>query len=110
MGCAVGIFEIELREWALTKCSRLRRVPGKIHSSNVLSQVFVESVSTNIIVLGERHQRWVLKRCVRYYLDSRSHLSLAKDSPNSRPVQSIGQIIAIPQVGGLHHRYERRAA
>ena len=64
----------------------------------------------HIIVLGERHLRWTLKRYVRYYLDSRSHLSLEKDSPNSRSVQSVGQIIAIPQVGGLHHRYERRVA
>ena len=64
----------------------------------------------HIIVLGERHLRWTLKRYVRYYLDSRSHLSLEKDSPNFRPVQSVGQIVAIPQVGGLHHRYERGAA
>ena len=64
----------------------------------------------HVIVLGERHLRWTLKRYVRYYLDSRSHLSLEKDSPNSRPVQSVGQIMAIPQVGGLHHRYQRRAA
>jgi hypothetical protein len=63
-----------------------------------------------LIVLGERHLRWTLKRYVRYYLDSRSHLSLEKDSPNSQPVQSVGEIVAIPQVGGLHHRYERRAA
>ena len=52
----------------------------------------------HVIVLGERHLRWTLKRYVRYYLDSRSHLSLEKDSPNSRPVQSVGQIMAIPQV------------
>src|SRR5215510_9598998 len=47
----------------------------------------------HIIVLGERHLRWTLKRYVRYYLDSRSHLSLEKDSPNSRPVQSVGEIV-----------------
>jgi transposase InsO family protein len=64
----------------------------------------------HMIVLGERHLKWTLKRYVRYYLDSRSHLALEKDSPNSRPVQSVGQISAIPQVAGLHHRYERRAA
>src|SRR6058998_4146914 len=29
--------------------------------------------------------------------------------PNFRPVQSIGAVIAVPEVGGLHHRYERRA-
>jgi hypothetical protein len=58
----------------------------------------------------ERGLRWTFKRYVRYYLASRSHLSLEKDSPNSRQVQSAGQIVAIPQVGGLHHRYEHRTA
>jgi len=35
---------------------------------------------------------------------------LGKDSPDPRPVQSVGRIVAVPEVGGLHHRYERRAA
>src|SRR5437870_3734970 len=51
----------------------------------------------HVIVLGERHLRWTLKRYVRYYLDSRSHLSLEKDSPNSRPVQSVGQSWRFPK-------------
>jgi hypothetical protein len=39
-------------------------------------------------------------------------LSLSKDAPDSRPVHPAkpGQVLAIPQVGGLHHRYEPRAA
>jgi putative transposase len=47
-----------------------------------------------------------------YYLGSRTHLSLAKDTPTTRVVQGseAGEIVEIPQVGGLHHRYERRAA
>jgi len=46
------------------------------------------------------------------YHGSRTHLSLQKDTPESRPVQApeAGRIVAIPEVGGLHHRYERRAA
>src|SRR5215813_338690 len=57
----------------------------------------------HMIVLGERHLRWMLRRYFRYYLDSRTHLSLEKDSPNSRPVQSrdTGNIIQISEVGGL---------
>jgi hypothetical protein len=41
-----------------------------------------------------------------------THLSLQKDTPESRPVQTpeAGRIVAIPEVGGLHHRYERRGA
>jgi putative transposase len=47
-----------------------------------------------------------------YYHASRTHLSLAKDPPEPRSVQppESGPVVAIPQVGGLHHRYERRAA
>jgi putative transposase len=47
-----------------------------------------------------------------YYHQSRTHLSLEKDCPEPRLVQlpDQGRIIAFPQVGGLHHRYERRAA
>jgi len=49
---------------------------------------------------------------VELYHESRTHLSLAKDSPESRAVQAPeqGRIVAVPQVGGLHHRYDRRAA
>jgi putative transposase len=48
----------------------------------------------------------------RFYERSRTHLSLEKDAPIPRPVAppSEGRIVAIPQVGGLHHRYDRRAA
>ena len=66
----------------------------------------------HVIVMNERHLRRILKSYFRYYHDSRTHLSLDKDPPESRPIQhmELGPIISIPQVGGLHHRYERRAA
>ena len=57
-----------------------------------------------------------LRRILRSYLDyyhrSRTHLSLKKDSPEPRSVQpeQMGRVVALPQVGGLHHRYERRGA
>ena len=54
----------------------------------------------------------VLMGYVEYYERSRTHLALDKDAPAARPVSpaSAGSILAIPQVNGLHHRYERRAA
>ncbi len=66
----------------------------------------------HVIVLNERHLRWILSSYLDYYHRSRTHLSLRKDCPESRPAQPSGQgkIIAFPQVGGLHHRYERLAA
>lgn len=44
-------------------------------------------------------------------LDKR-YLALDKDTPDSRPVTppSAGHIVAIPEVGGLYHRYDRIAA
>lgn len=66
----------------------------------------------HVIVLNEASLRRHLKLFMAYYHESRTHLSLAKDAPESRPVQgpNVGGIVAIPQLGGLHHRYERRAA
>jgi transposase InsO family protein len=66
----------------------------------------------HVIVSNARGQRRVLHAYLEYYLKSRTHLSLDKDAPMSRPVASAaaGAVIAIPHLGGLHHRYERRAA
>ena len=66
----------------------------------------------HVIVLGERHLRQILRSYFEYYHRSRTHLSLAKDAPEPRAKQppEIGSVIEIAEVGGLHHRYERRAA
>jgi transposase InsO family protein len=66
----------------------------------------------HVIVVNEAGLRRVLTDYVTYYMRSRTHLALTKDSPVPRPVQSpvIGRIVATPQVGGLHHRYARIAA
>ena len=63
------------------------------------------------IVANERGLRRALTGYVEYYLKSRTHLSLNKDSPVSRPVAPPidGTIVAIPHLGGLHYQYERRA-
>ena len=63
----------------------------------------------HVIVLSEESLRRTLRSYFSYYHRSRLHLSLERDSPESRPVQSIGRIVAFPEVGGLHHRYERAA-
>ncbi len=66
----------------------------------------------HVIILNERHLRRILVSHLDYYHRSRTHLSLGKDTPERRSVQPDGggKIVAIPQVGGLHHRYERLAA
>lgn len=65
-----------------------------------------------VIVFSENHLRRVLAGYVAYYHRWRTHLALAMDAPDCRPVQppELGAVVAIPEVGGLHHHYERRAA
>ena len=64
----------------------------------------------HVIVADESSLKRLLKSYTDYYHRSRTHLSLEKDSPIPRPVMSGSErIISIPQVGGLHHRYERAA-
>ena len=66
----------------------------------------------HVIVWNEASLRRILRSYFHYYQKSRTHLALAKDTPEPRAVDrpEKGRIVAIPQVGGLHHRYERRAA
>src|SRR5215468_6941114 len=66
----------------------------------------------HVIVFSEAGLSRHLRGFADYYHRSRTHLGLQKDTPESRPVQApeAGRIVAIPEVGGLHHRYERRAA
>jgi transposase InsO family protein len=66
----------------------------------------------HLIIFNEHHLRRVLSSYVQYYHRTRTHLSLAKDCPQTRPISQPtgGKIIAFPEVGGLHHRYVGRAA
>src|SRR2546428_2014759 len=65
----------------------------------------------HLIVLGEQHLRSILKSYVNYYNVSRPHLSLERNAPVPRSVEpsAFGAVVAVPQVGGLHHLYTRTA-
>jgi transposase InsO family protein len=67
----------------------------------------------HVVVFHDRHLLRLLRAYVAYYHDDRTHLGLAKSTPANRPpqVQPGGaQIVALPRLGGLHHRYEWRVA
>jgi len=67
----------------------------------------------HIVIFNEKHLRRVLREYLVYYEGSRTHLGLAKDCPEHRAIEPPdvgGKIVALPMVGGLHHRYMRRAA
>jgi len=66
----------------------------------------------HVIVFHEGALRRTLNSYFNYYERSRTHLSLDKDAPIPRRVQppELGNVVELPEVGELHHRYERRGA
>ena len=61
----------------------------------------------HVVAWSEQYLRQILKSYANYYNSARTHGSLDKDAPVSRPVQRIGRIVSHAMVGGLHHRYVR---
>jgi putative transposase len=66
----------------------------------------------HVIGLHERHLQRILSDYFRYYRRWRTHRALEMDYPETRAVQKAdGDLLAeIPEIGGLHHHYERIAA
>ena len=66
----------------------------------------------DVIILDERHLPRILQSYVDYYHNWRVHRALDLDVPEPRPVQmpELGLVRKLPEVGGLHHHYERIAA
>ena len=65
----------------------------------------------HVIVLNEAHLMRILKGYFAYYHESRAHLALDRNAPTPREIEGSeqGDVISIPQVGELHHRYARAA-
>jgi transposase InsO family protein len=78
---------------------------------NGFAERLIESIRRecvdHIIVSGEMHLRRILRSYARYYNDIRTHRSLDKNAPVSRPVQRTGVITSNPILGGLYRHYVR---
>ena len=66
----------------------------------------------HVIVLGERHLLHLVRQHAACYNEDRPHMSLDSDAPVAREIEprGRGKVVALPRVGGMHHRYVRRAA
>jgi hypothetical protein len=66
----------------------------------------------HVIVASERHARRLLREFQVWYNEDRLHLALEEDAPDHRPVEppEMGEVVSLTRLGGLHHRYSRRAA
>jgi putative transposase len=83
----------------------------RAHVERVIGTIRRECLD-HLIVFNERSLHRHLEIFVEYYHRNRVHLALEKDTPEPRPIElpESGRIVSIPVLGGLHHRYERRAA
>jgi transposase InsO family protein len=105
-------FTKDVKAMGITEVLSAPRSPWqRAYIERVIGSIRLECLD-HVIVFHEESLYRHVKAFVEYYHQSRTHLSLGKDTPEPRPVHSVehGAIVAIPQVGGLHHRYERRAA
>jgi hypothetical protein len=92
------------------RCSCAPACPGRA----LLVQVARSSRAVKAmgqLVLGERHLLRLVRQHVAYYNEDRPHMALRGDAPVARAVEppSAGEVVALPRVGGLHHRYSRAA-
>jgi hypothetical protein len=94
---AMGIRDRPIAAWSPWQNGYAERLIGSIRRDCL----------DHVAVFGERHLRMLLKSYQNYYNEARTHLSLAKDAPIPRAVQTVGQTLAVPILGGLHHRYIR---
>ncbi len=61
----------------------------------------------HLIAFNADHLRRIIAKYAIYYNEMRTHVSLGKDAPYTRPIERFGDVVAHPILGGLHHRYAR---
>jgi transposase InsO family protein len=106
--CAYGeVFTRRLRAMGIRDRPTAPRSPWQNACAERLIGSIRRELLDHVIVLGETHLRHMLRSYLTYYNEARTHLSLNKDAPVQRQIQAIGQIVAKPHLGGLHHQYVR---
>ncbi len=113
-----GIFSCKVREAVKAMGINPVRISARNPAENGIAERWVGSVRRDlldhVIVLNERHLRHLMRSYLDYYHVDRTHLGLKKDTPTGRPVtprpSPDAELVALPRVGGLHHRYVWRAA
>ena len=106
--CAYGtVFVRRVRAMGIRDRPTAPRSPWQNgHAELVIGSIRRECLD-HIIVRSEGHLRRILDEYARYYNRTRTHLALGKDTPEPRPVRSVGHVVSVPLLGGLHHRYGR---
>ena len=105
-------FTRQVKEFGIQEVLGAPRAPRqRAYIERVIGTIRRECLD-HVIVFNEASLRRHLKLFLEYHHQSRTHLSLEKETPEKRSVRppESGRVVAVPHVGGLHHRYKRRAA
>jgi transposase InsO family protein len=97
----LGITEVRIAQRAPWQNPYVERLIGSIRRECL----------DHVIFVGEAHLRRILTTYLAYYHEVRPHLALERNTPVPRSFEprSLARVIALPQVGGLRHRYARAA-
>jgi transposase InsO family protein len=112
-----AIFNAEVRETMQAIGIKSVRTSFKSPWQNGIAERFVgccrRDLLNHVIVLNERHLKRLMRDYVEYFHEDRTHLGLAKETPAGRPRGSNPsascKVVAMPRLGGLHHRYQLAA-
>jgi len=102
-----GAFKARVRAMGIRDRPTSFRSPWQNgHVERLIGLVRRECID-HLIVFNAEHLRRILAKYAAYYNEVRTHVSLGKDAPCTRPIERFGDIVAHPILGGLHHRYAR---
>src|SRR5450432_2192638 len=106
-----GVFDARVRNLGIEQLRTSARSPWQNGYAERWVGTLRRELLDHVIVLGERHLLRLLRPYVAYYNEDRPHMSLGRDAPVARAVEprEPGKVVALPRVGGLHHRYSRAA-
>ncbi len=105
-------FQARLKAIGIEDTPTAPRSPWQNPYAERMVGTFRRDCLDHVIILNEAHLKRLLNEFLDYYHTARCHQSLDCNSPNPREVEppERGEVISIPYLGGLHHRYTRRAA
>lgn len=102
-----GVFKARVRAMGIRDQPTSYRSPWQNgHAERLIGSVRRECTD-HLIAFNAEHLRRILAPYATYYNEVRTHVSLGKDAPCTRLIERIGDVVAHPILGGLHHRYAR---
>jgi transposase InsO family protein len=100
-----GAFKARVRAMGIRDRPTSFRSPWQNGNAERLIGSVRRECTDHLIAFNAEHLRRLLAKYAICYNEVRTHGSLGKDMPCTRPIERFGDVVAHPILGGLHHRY-----